>query len=145
MLNTRTRFCCLFSSAETAGRASAEIAAGRLADTVRTFVLTGGTISNASFVAIPFDAAHQAGARVVANLLLDPEVQAKAQDPAVLGFQTVLNLAALTSADQARFAALKLGVATLSPQALGPTLLEPHASWMTKVGNDWVKRYGVAN
>ena len=127
------------------GRASAEIAAGRLADTVRTFVLTGGTIGNASFVAIPFDAAHQAGARVVANLLLDPEVQAKAQDPAVLGFQTVLNLAALTSADQARFAALKLGVATLSPQALGPTLLEPHASWMTKVGNDWVKRYGVAN
>lgn len=126
------------------GRASAEIAAGNLADTVRTFVLQGGTIGNASFVAIPFNAAHAAGAQVIANLLLDPEVQARAQDPAVLGFQTVLDLAALPAADRARFEALQLGVATLSPQALGPTLLEPHASWMTRIAADWQGRYGVA-
>lgn len=126
------------------GRASAEIAAGNLADTVRTFVLQGGTIGNASFVAIPFNAAHAAGAQVIANLLLDPEVQARAQDPAVLGFQTVLDLAALPAADRARFEALQLGVATLSPQALGPTLLEPHASWMTRIAADWRGRYGVA-
>ena len=126
------------------GRASAEIAAGRLPDTIRTFVLTGGTIGNASFVAIPFDAAHQAGARVIANLLLDPEVQAHAQDPAILGFQTVLNIAALPPDAQARFAALHLGPATLSPQALGPTLLEPHASWMTQIADDWTTRYAAA-
>ncbi len=126
------------------GRASAEIAAGNLPDTVRTFVLDGGTIGNASFVAIPFNAAHQAGAQVIANLILDPAIQAAAQDPATLGFQTVLNLAALTPDDRARFDALKLGVATLSPADLGPALLEPHASWMVKVGEDWLKRYGVA-
>ncbi len=126
------------------GRASAEIAAGNLADSVRTFVLEGGTIGNASFVAIPFNAAHRAGAQVVADLLLDPSVQARAQDPAVLGFQTVLNLAALTPEDRARFDALSLGVATLSPADLGPALLEPHASWMVRVGADWVTRYGVA-
>jgi len=126
------------------GRASAEIAAGNLPDTVRTFVLEGGTIGNASFVAIPFNAAHKAGAQVIADLLLDPAIQAAAQDPATLGFQTVLNLAALTPTDRARFDALDLGVATLSPADLGPVLLEPHASWMVKVGEDWVKRYGVA-
>lgn len=126
------------------GRASAEIAAGNLADTVRTFVLEGGSIGNASFVAIPFNAAHQAGAMVVANLLLDPAVQARAQDPALLGFQTVLNLAALGPEDRAKFDALALGVATLSPADLGPGLLEPHASWMSKISEDWVKRYGVA-
>lgn len=126
------------------GRASAEIAAGNLPDTVRTFVLEGGTIGNASFVAIPFNAAHQAGAQVIANLILDPAIQAAAQDPATLGFQTVLNLAALSPTDRARFDALDLGVATLSPADLGPVLLEPHASWMVKVGEDWVKRYGVA-
>lgn len=126
------------------GRASAEIAAGNLPDTVRTFVLEGGTIGNASFVAIPFNAAHQAGALVIANLILDPEIQAAAQDPATLGFQTVLNLAALSATDRARFDALDLGVATLSPADLGPVLLEPHASWMVKVGEDWLKRYGVA-
>jgi putative thiamine transport system substrate-binding protein len=126
------------------GRASAEIAAGNLADTVRTFVLTGGTIGNASYVAIPYDATSPEAAQVVANLLLEPEVQARAQDAAVLGFQTVLNLAALSADDRARFAALKRGPATLSPAELGPTLLEPHASWMTRIAEDWVKRYGVA-
>ena len=126
------------------GRASAEIAAGNLPGTVRSFVLEGGTIGNASFVAIPFNAAHQAGAQVIANLILDPAIQAAAQDPATLGFQTVLNLAALTPEDRARFDALDLGVATLSPADLGPVLLEPHASWMVRIGADWAKRYGVA-
>jgi putative thiamine transport system substrate-binding protein len=126
------------------GRASAAIAAGELADTVRTHVWDGGTIGNASFVAIPYNAAHAAGAMVVANLLLDPAVQARAQDPSVLGFQTVLNLAALPPEDRARFDALELGVATLSPADLGPALLEPHASWMVRIAEDWQSRYGVA-
>lgn len=126
------------------GRASAEIAAGNLPDTMRTFTLAGGTIGNASFVAIPFNAAHKAGAQVVANLLLDPEVQARAQDPDILGFQTVLNVAALTPEARARFDGLQLGVATLSPADLGPALLEPHASWMVRIGQDWIERYGVA-
>jgi putative thiamine transport system substrate-binding protein len=126
------------------GRASAEIAAGTLPDTIRTFVLEGGTIGNASFVAIPFNAAHQAGAQVIANLILDPAIQAAAQDPATLGFQTVLNLNALAPEDRARFDALTLGPATLSPADLGPVLLEPHASWMVKIAEDWAQRYGVA-
>ncbi len=126
------------------GRASAAIAADELADTVRTFVPDGGTISNASFVAIPYNAAHAAGAMVIADLLLDPAIQARAQDPAVLGFQTVLNVAALPGADKARFAALDLGIATLPPEALGPALLEPHPSWMVRIAADWVVRYSVA-
>lgn len=134
----------LISFAFNPGRASAEIAAGNLADTVRTYVLTGGTIGNASFVAIPYDATSPDGAQVVANLLLEPEVQARAQDAAVLGFQTVLRLDALPPEDRARFEALKRGPATLSPTELGPTLLEPHASWMTRIAEDWAKRYGVA-
>ncbi|MEY4697646.1 MAG: hypothetical protein RIT14_2074 [Pseudomonadota bacterium] len=126
------------------GRASAEIAAGTLPDTIRTFVLKGGTIGNASFVAIPFNAAHRAGALVIANLILDPEVQARAADPGILGFQTVLDLARLPPADRARFDSLPLGPATLSPAELGPVLLEPHASWMTRIAEDWIARYGVA-
>lgn len=126
------------------GRASAEIAAGNLSDTVRTFTLEGGTIANASFVAIPFNAAHRAGAQVIANLLLDPEVQARAQDPAVLGFQTVLDVQALPAEAKSRFDALDLGIATLSPADLGPALIEPHASWATRLSADWMARYGAA-
>lgn len=125
------------------GRASAEILAGNLAPSIRTFVLEGGTIGNASFLAIPFNA-QVAGAKVIANLILSPEVQARAQDPSVLGFQTVLNPAALATEDAARFASLDLGPATLPPEALGPSLLEPHGSWMTRLAQDWTRRYGGA-
>jgi putative thiamine transport system substrate-binding protein len=125
------------------GRASAAIAAGEVQDTLRTHVWQGGTIGNASFVAIPYNAAHAAGALVIANLLLDPEVQARAQDPAVLGFQTVLDVAALPPQDRARFDALALGPATLPPAELGPVLLEPDASWMVRIAQDWVRRYGA--
>ena len=49
-----------------------------------------------------------------------------------------------TPEDRARFDALELGVATLSPADLGPVLLEPHATWMVKIAEDWAKRYGIA-
>ena len=80
----------------------------------------------------------------MANLLLDPAVQARAQNPTVLGFQTVLNMAALTPAALALFNEAPRGPATLSPSELGPTLLEPHATWMTQISDEWANRYGVA-
>ena len=81
--------------------ASAAISAGRLPETVRTFVLEDGTIGNTHFVAIPFNAAHAAGAMVVADFLLSPEAQARKQDPRVWGDGTVLDLAALAPEDRA--------------------------------------------
>lgn len=125
------------------GEASTAIANGQLPDTVRTFVMDGGTIGNASFVAIPYNATAKAGAMVLANFLLSPEAQARAQDPDVLGYGTVLAVDALTGADRARFDALDLGIATLSPADLGPALPEPHPSWAVKLAKDWTERYGV--
>ncbi|MCA1299232.1 ABC transporter substrate-binding protein [Stappia indica] len=123
--------------------ASAAIAAGELPDTVRNFVLDGGTIGNAHFVAIPYNATAKAGALVVANFLLEPEAQARKQDPAVWGDPTVLALGALPAADKARFAALDLGIATLPPEDLGPVIDEPHASWMVRLEEVWAQRYGA--
>ena len=48
----------------------------------RTFVMVKGTIGTTSFVAIPFNAAHKDAALVVADFLLEPATQARAQDPA---------------------------------------------------------------
>ena len=125
------------------GAASAAIANFELPDTVRTFVLDKGTIGNASFVAIPYNSGSKAAAMVVANTLLSPEAQARAQDPDLLGYGTVLNLDALDPNDKLLFDALELGVATLTPDELGPAVAEPHPSWMTRIADDWVTRYGV--
>ena len=126
------------------GAATAAIANDELPDTVRTFVLEGGTIGNASFVAIPYNSGSKAGAMVVANFLMSPEAQARAQDPNILGYGTVLNMAALSDDDRAAFDALELGIATLSPAELGTVQDEPHPSWMTRIADDWADRYGVA-
>jgi putative thiamine transport system substrate-binding protein len=126
------------------GDASAAIVNHELPDTVRTFVMDGGTIGNASFVAIPYNASNKAGALVVANFLMSPEAQARKQDPEVWGAGTVLALDKLEAKDRARFDALELGIATLSPDELGTALPEPHPSWMTRIETDWASRFAVA-
>ncbi|MGL4414420.1 ABC transporter substrate-binding protein [Roseinatronobacter monicus] len=125
------------------GRASAAIADGELQDTVRTFVFEEGTLANASYLSIPYNAANSEGALVLANLILDPEIQARAQDPAILGFQTVLGLHLLEEEDRAQFETLELGSATLAPDQMGTGLKEPHPSWMTRIAEDWAARYGT--
>ncbi len=126
------------------GEASTAIANFQLPETARTYVFDGGTLGNASFVAIPYNASAKEGAMVVADILLSPRAQLRAQDPAILGYGTVLDMAKLEPADRDAFAALELGPATLTPEELGPALPEPHPSWATRLAEEWVERYGVS-
>jgi putative thiamine transport system substrate-binding protein len=121
--------------------AAAAIADGLLPDTVRVFVSEAGTIGNVSFVAIPFNAANREGAMVVANFLLDPATQARMQDIEVLGSYSVLDLARLDADARAAFAALPTAPALPTLEDLGPTLAEPHPSWMTRLAEAWAERY----
>jgi putative thiamine transport system substrate-binding protein len=130
-----------FSMAFNPAEASAAIEAGRLPKTVRTFILEDGTIGNTHFVAIPFNAAHKAGAMVVADFLMSPEAQARKQDPAVWGDFTVLDVAGLEAADRDRFDRLPRGIATLPTEALTPVRPEPHPSWMTEIEAEWLRRF----
>ncbi len=130
-----------FSPAE----ASNAIANNELPDTVRSFVFSGGTLGNTHFVAIPYNAAAKEGALVFANFLISPQAQLRKQDPAIWGDPTVLDIRALPEDAQKAFGNLDLGIATLKPEELGPTLNEPHATWMDRLEAEWFKRYGVAN
>jgi putative thiamine transport system substrate-binding protein len=121
--------------------ASSAIARGELPASVRSFVFDKGTIGNASFLAIPYNAAHKEGALLLCDFLLSPEAQAKKQDPAGYGGFTVLAIGKLSETDRARFEALPRGVATLSTEELGPVLPEPHPSWMTRIVTAWQRRY----
>jgi len=123
--------------------ASTAIANFELPETVRTFVLDKGTIGNASFVAIPYNSGSAAGAMVLANFLMSPEAQLRAQDPEILGYGTVLDMAALSEEDRSAFDSLALGIATLSPAELGQVQDEPHPSWANALADDWQERYGT--
>jgi putative thiamine transport system substrate-binding protein len=121
--------------------AALSIANKLLPETARVFVLDRGTIGNTSFVAIPYNATNKEGAMLVANFLLEPATQARAQDPKHLGSFTVLDPAKLAPEDRARFAQLSENKAMPSPEDLGKILLEPHSSWMTQITAEWEKRY----
>lgn len=121
--------------------AAADIATGVLPKTARVYVLDRGTIGNTSFVAIPYNAAHKEGAMVVANLLLDPAIQAHAQDPKVLGAFTVLDMDKLSAEQRKGFDRPADAPGLPSNADLGAALLEPHPSWMTRIVSEWEKRY----
>ncbi len=121
--------------------ASSAIANGLLPETARTFVLDRGTIGNTHFVAIPFNATAAEGAMVVANFLMSPKAQSVKQNPEAWGDDTVLAMSKLTPGQRHLFEVLPRGIATLPPEALGATLLEPHPSWMTRIEAEWQRRY----
>jgi putative thiamine transport system substrate-binding protein len=121
--------------------AAASIEQGLLPSTVRVFTLAGGTIGNTSYVAIPYNAPHKDAAMVVADFLLDPATQAHAQDIRVLGSFTVLDFERLPPQARDRFAALPRHQALPTNTELGRVLNEPHPSWMTRIVEEWTRRY----
>jgi putative thiamine transport system substrate-binding protein len=114
--------------------------AGLLPESVRSFTFAKGTIGNTSFVAIPFNAAHKDGALVVANFLLEPESQARAEDIRQLGTANVLDAGKLSAEQRRLFEALPGHPALPHPSELGAIQLEPHASWMTRIAAEWSRR-----
>ena len=121
--------------------ASNAIATGELPDSIRTYVHDSGTIGNTHFLAIPFNSNAKEGAMVLANFLLSPEAQARKSDPAVWGDPTVLAIAKLSAEQRRLFEAVPQGMATLSAEELGVVILEPHASWVTAIEKEWLRRY----
>jgi putative thiamine transport system substrate-binding protein len=130
-------FALAFDPAEAAAAARA----GRLPASVRVATFADGTLGNTSFVAIPYNSPHKDAAMVVADFLLDPATQAHAQDIANLGAYSVLDFDKLSPEQLKLFAAGAGDPALPKPGDLGPVLLEPHPSWMTRISEEWRRRY----
>lgn len=131
-----------FSFSYHQAEASKNIHDGLFPDTVRSYVFDEGTIANTHFVAIPFNAADTAGAKVVANFLLSPEAQLKKADPQVWGDFPAIDTTRLSAEWQKRFAALPRGKATLPnsvlqahqlPEPPSEILIELEKGWQQKV------------
>ena len=75
---------------------------GIFPETTREFVFDHGTIGNNNYVAIPYNAANQAGAIVVADILLSPEAQLEKADPLVWGADPVIDFGRTDLADALR-------------------------------------------
>ena len=121
--------------------AAAWVDSDLVADTVRAFTLDKGTIGNTSFVAIPYNSGNKDAAMLVADFLLEPSTQARAQDTRYLGSFTVLDLDKLDDDQRGVFAGLPGNPALPSNDDLRLALPEPHPSWMTRISDEWLRRY----
>jgi putative spermidine/putrescine transport system substrate-binding protein len=110
---------------------------GQFPASTRPFLIGGGALVNTSYVTIPANAAHREGAMVVANLLLDPRLQAIKADPDVVGLPTVLDLDRLPDAERRRFQ-----TASGSPYLLGSfgsPLPELPADQIAPIERQWLR------
>ncbi len=90
-------------------------------------------------MAIPFNAAHRAGAMVVADFLLSPEAQLQKADPRVWGDLPAIDTVRLDPAWQKRFQdTIARGPATLPQAELEARRLpELPADLLVRLENGW--------
>ncbi|MFW5728027.1 MAG: ABC transporter substrate-binding protein [Spirochaetota bacterium] len=128
-----------FDIAYNPSQAANLVAQGRYPESTRTFVFDEGTIGNTHYLAIPFNSPHKAAAMVLANLVLDPEVQFEKSKPDVWGDLPVVSIDRLPPEWQERFRTLDRGPSVLSPDLLGDHRLpELQATWLDAIEEGWI-------
>lgn len=114
-----------------------------LPQSIRSYAMADGSLSNTHFVGIPYNASHAESAQLVANFLLSPQAQAYKQQAKVWGDKTVLIASTLTAEQQSLFKTQKSHPSALSFKSIKRTLSEPHPSWVKAITLGWQQRYGV--
>lgn len=118
--------------------ASGAIEKGTFPKTTKTYLLDAGTIANTHYLAIPFNAANQAGAMVLANFLESPQAQIEKAKPSVWGDLPAIDPAKLAPADKTALDAIPRGEATLSPDVLiAHAQPELQGDWLDRIEKDW--------
>lgn len=115
-----------------------KIRQGVLPSTAHALVITDGTLANAHYVGIPFNAPNPVGAMVVANFLLSPEAQYEKMRPEVWGDGTVLAAAKLPSELRSRFESLAGDPHAVSPAELARNAVpEVAPEYREHLAADW--------
>ncbi|KAB3535318.1 ABC transporter substrate-binding protein [Alkaliphilus pronyensis] len=86
-----------------------KIADGTFTKTSQSFLFDKGTIGNTHFMGLPFNAPNKAGALVVINHILSPEVQVTKYDPTVWGDLPVTDPNLLNDQQKQLFESVELG------------------------------------
>jgi putative spermidine/putrescine transport system substrate-binding protein len=96
-----------------------------------------GMIGNISYITIPFNSPHFAGAQVVANLMHSPAAQLEMQAQGVIGSPAInMNMTTLSGS----YRALPINPGGVSPAVLAKNALpEPNSNWVNAIDAGWAK------
>jgi putative thiamine transport system substrate-binding protein len=114
-----------------------------LPESIRSYAMEDGSLSNTHFVGIPFNASNAESAQIVANFLLSIEAQAYKQQASVWGDRSVLIASTLTVSQKSLFKTQTPHLSALPFSSIKKTLSEPHPSWVDAIQSGWQERFGV--
>ncbi|PYE53105.1 putative spermidine/putrescine transport system substrate-binding protein [Deinococcus yavapaiensis KR-236] len=98
---------------------AAEVESGQLPKSARVYLFDAGTVADFHYVAIPYNSARKAGAMVLANVLLEPELQLRKLSGGVWGDGLAVDPTKVGGRFPERVkAALNVGPYTLDPALL---------------------------
>lgn len=118
--------------------AQQQVEKGVFPETSRAYLFDEGTLSNTSYVAIPFNAPNKSGARVAANFFESPEAQLELQRRNVVGGLSTLDPRRLPEEMRAEFTASP-GPAALPLEKLRANRVpEARTEWLLAVQDGWV-------
>ncbi|MDK9711315.1 ABC transporter substrate-binding protein [Acidaminobacter sp.] len=128
------------------GKTAGQVAAGAYPETAEAYVFDTGTIGNAHYLAVPFNAPQKAAALLTINALQSPELQLEKFKPAVWGDMPAFDAAALSEEEQAALKAIEAEVFPMPLEALAerrlPELKAVYIDWIEML---WSEIAGASN
>jgi len=113
-----------------------------LPTTIRTYAMEDGSLANVHFIGITYNTANVEAAKQVVNFLLSPQAQAKKQQLAVWGDDSVLDMSLLSTAQKVLFTSDTHHPSALDNDKTVALFAEPHSSWTDALREAWFDRYG---
>ncbi|MFW8590900.1 ABC transporter substrate-binding protein [Glaciecola sp. 2405UD65-10] len=113
-----------------------------LPQSIRTYAMQNGSLANVHFIGITYNTSNVTAAKQVVNFLLSPKAQAKKQQLAVWGDDSVLDRSLLSASSKALFEEPTQHPSALNKEKSVPLFAEPHSSWTDALRQAWFERYG---
>ncbi|MDW7657441.1 MAG: ABC transporter substrate-binding protein [Bacillota bacterium] len=125
------------------GKTAGLVETGVYPDTVRTMVFDTGTIGNAHYLAVPYNAPQKAAALLAIDFLQSPLAQIEKMKPDVWGDMPALDVRRLSEPMQLELAELEAGQVSLSLQELTdhrlPEMQSQYIDWIKEI---WTEKIG---
>jgi len=113
---------------------------GKIPPTCKSFILDEGVLSNMNYITISGNSSHKAAALVLANLMMDPEVQISKLDPKKRGDGIGIDISLLEPKYVDKLENVDLGPATLPMDFLYKNrIFELNAKYTEAIEQGWIE------
>lgn len=146
---TQTRLSELFANGEIwmmpvfISKVAEGLATKQYPSTTKAFTITGASLNDPSFTAVPVNASNPAAAMVLANILSSPEGQLEKFKPQVWGDPPLLDIQKLPPKQQQEFAAVEAQYGVPLKELTTNTVPVVNAEYTKRLEEEWKRQFAV--